>query len=510
MIGGRRNAGVFVASVGGQAKKSVMKRIPVAFWILLPLVLGLGYYVAYPLFESEPTHATMAPQDAVLVERFRDFDTFDRDWYFQLGAEAPSPSAVVATENNVPRLPGVDRSRPIYIAKMPPSRVGTDPTVILFPIADHGTFSEAFNDPEMLEKGRIRRAKHMQKHGSWVAVGASRSAVRTAGQGSLFAEDRGEDYSIAASVPGLAQTAAASPGSVPWRGVLQALNVTDPMMWRRDGDGVGWSVVMPSSPQLRRILSSWTELRMWSWRTEQRIELELTALAGSPAGQALAEAMQGAAAAATGPQFRDARMWAQVPTGAFPALREALLALGVQLPAGLAKATPAGPVSMLATRSTGHPYAVSYALAAPEEAGIDWTEIVGPLPDAGDTRPLAAGDAPLTLLSKGQGRKPPAGVVSYMRHGGEDIVSVGTSAPTAGTRMQAFRSGASEPGPEVAATVDGWRLLLAFGLDEQRAIRVLGPAVGERGLFAALKGTAVLGEVRTNGTTLRVVLRAAP
>ncbi|MDJ0973106.1 MAG: hypothetical protein QNJ98_01425 [Planctomycetota bacterium] len=492
-----------------------MKRLPAFVWILLPVLVGLVYAVVAPLFEREPAHASMAPPGAVLVERFKDLDTFDRDYYFALGKGAPTHSAVLGVENNVARLPGVDRGRPLYLIKMPPSSVGTDATVTVFPVADRDAFEQAFLDPEMLEKGLIRRAKHLQGHGSWAAVGARRGAIRQVGEGTLSAAERGEDFSIAAFLPGLAVTAVQNRQNAPWRSVLAALvdedaSGDDPAVEVRRNQATGELIpVFTGAPRLARILETWRIARLWSWRGEKRVEVELV-----PTSADVVPWLSAAAADTTNdtripapPTLREARMWLRVPNAK---ARVALLALvhtlGVEVPADLREGMHAGGLLVLATRAAGHPYAASYAVVSPREAPLDLSPLLGTVPEPGARAERATGTLPLTVIDVGSDRPSPEGVIAHEVFEGLDVVGVGVSAPTAVTRVRELLARSTTPAWERLGQ-DDWTTIARFALDAGRAAKLLGSTVEERGLFGALHGGFVRGEIRTDGKAVRITLQ---
>ena len=96
-----------------------MRRIPTLVWVFLPLALGVLYALLQPLFAPDPDETNMPPRNAVLVFRYRDVDALDAGHVF---TPPPVPwSEVIAAENNVPGLPGVDRTRPFYVMQLPPN-----------------------------------------------------------------------------------------------------------------------------------------------------------------------------------------------------------------------------------------------------------------------------------------------------------------------------------------------------------------------------------------------------
>lgn len=493
-----------------------MKRLPAFVWICLPLALGLLYAGLAPLFERDPDHAGMAPPGAVLVERFRDMGAFDRNYYFPLPAGALKHSAVLGVENNVARLPGVDTTRPLYLVKMPPSAVGTDANVVVFPLSDRDAFERAFLDPEMLEKGLIRRAKHMHRHGRYAAVGARRGAIRQVGGGTLHAAERGEDFSIAAFLPGLAVTAVQGRQNAPWRSVIDALVDRDPdaagpaIELRRDQASGELIPVLTRAPRMARILETWRIARLWSWRDRKRVEVELVPHSAEtvPWLRAAAEAApeDDPVVPPEPPAFQEARMWLRVPG---PRARRAVLmlvhTLGVDVPEALRAAEGRGAVLVLATRSAGHPYAASYAIASPRATPLDLSALLGPVPEPGGRIERPAGALPLTRIDVGSDRVAPAGYVVRELVGDLDVVGVGASAPAAVTRVRQLLARTSAA-PWQALGDDDWRTIAIFGVDEGRAAKLLGSTIEERGLFGALAGGPVRGEIRTNGRALRITL----
>ena len=493
---------------------SVKRRIPAVVWILLPLALGLLYALVHSWVAPDPNETNMPPSDAVLVFRYRDFDAVDAHHVF-----APLPAAwsvVIGAENNVPGLPGVDRSRPLYEIKLPPN-LRFDSTVVVFPLEDPDRFERAFLDPTLLEKERTRRPKEMQIHGSWGAVGPDLDSVARVGTGTLVCDVRGEAWSLAVDVPGLVQLAMAEANQPLWKGPLGAFGIDfENIELDVNADDGSQSVVFSGTGQLWRIAHAWETVRLWSYPDQRRVEAELTPAADSVVATRMA-ALAGARADARPPPPapREARMWLWVPgVGERALLVAALHAAGVDLPdawTGVGTGTSEEPegeggVLVFGGRASGHPYAVTIGVVAPEGALPDLSAWLGTLPEDGSTRPLARGAAPLTVVDTTHRRPSPSGDVRYRVADGLEMVGIGAETARALDGMQAQLAIETDFVPPEPPG-EGWHLVAAFHLGEDHAAKVLGPALGPGGLLASLESGIVDGALWSNGRILRLEAR---
>ena len=491
--------------------------------ICTPLLIGLLYYVTHGWFSSGPSLDQMAPPGAVLVHRYKNLAVLDRDHVFDLPAEIPSWSAFIALENNVPGLPGVDPERPIFEIKGAP-KIRGDNTTVVFPLSKPDDFEDAFLDPGLLARGRIRRAKQIHIHGSYGAIGPTKDVVARVGTGSLSCESRGEDHAVAADIEGLVGLALAEGRKKPWGSVLDALGVEagnrEKMEVVVDPQTGEQQVRFRGTARLARIVRGWETARMWAWTQEGRIEIEVESRLG-PIRDCLARVAERAGTDGSGlegvPDFGDAHIWAQIPGAeARVAVLRLLPALGVALPesvfadgaltAAWSDTSVAGALLLLGGKTIGHPYATTIAWLANKGVLPELSAFFDDVPALGAQRPVREGALPITVLDPAPRRRAPAGVLLRRQVGSQELGAVGASALGFADRIAAGLPAPSTPFPVALPT--GYTRLLSFGLDRNAARRVLGAALSRGGIFSALAEGHVFGIVSTDGVRLRVDLRA--
>ncbi|MDA1194766.1 MAG: hypothetical protein O2894_06240 [Planctomycetota bacterium] len=494
-----------------------LRTIPAAVWIFLPLALGVLYAGAHALLAPQPTLENLPPPEAVLVQRFRNLDTLDRASFGPRGPQVRPVREIIADERNVPRLPGVDHRAPIHLILLPRGS-HQDASMAVFRVSDPKAFEQAFMHTED-EVGRIRRAQHLHIQGEWAAVGPSRDATRRVGRGDLTCEDLGEDYSLAADIPGLVRHAMQVAKQYPWRGVLEALGVEPhrTIFVQREGQETIEAVV-PGAQRVERIRTAWQTVRMWGWLDEGRIRVDLLPAAGA-LRELLAEQSEAPAAELPAPPS-DAQAWLHVPTArGVRVLANALLACGVRLVpetegadllGGLGAAR--GGVLLWATRGLGTGFAWTLGLTARSGELPPLGAFLPPLASA--PTELPADSAPITKGDTQAEREAPAGSLAFAPGaaapgGAIDIVTFGPSARAALEGMTAHLAtgpvpiaapdGAGEPG-------EGMALVAAFFLAEARASQVLDRALRPGGFLAPLAGGDVRGALYTDGRSLRLLL----
>ena len=491
--------------------------------ICAPLLAGVLYYATHSWFSTGPSLEQMAPPGTVLVHRYKNLAVLDRDHVFELPAEIPSWSAFIALESNVPGLPGVDPTRPIFEIKGPP-KIRGDNTTVVFPLAEPDDFREAFLDPSLLAQGRIRRAKQIHIHGNYGAIGPTKDVVARVGTGDLSCESRGEDHAIAADIEGLVGLALAEGRKKPWVGVLEALGVDagkrENMEIVVDPKTGEQQVRFKGTERLARIARAWHTGRMWAWTEEGRVEIELESKAGATRdGLArAAERVTSPDAPLTNvPDFGDAHIWAHIPDAeARVAVLRVLPALGVALPetvfadgaltARWSDTSIAGSLLLLGGKTIGHPYATTIAWLANKGVLPDLSVFFDDLPALGAQRPIAEGELPITVLDPAPRRRAPAGVLLRRDLGGRELGAVGASALGFADRIEAGLPTPSTPFP--IALPPGYTRLVTFGLERNAARRVLGAALAKGGIYSALAEGHVFGIVSTDGVRLRVDLKA--
>ncbi len=147
-------------------------------WALLPLALALAYAgTSGPRRKARPRSRRWSPptrssSGAGRTSRRSTRSGADPD----AGRNVAAPSVALGAELNVPGLPGVDRTRPLVEAILPPGG-RSDPRLIVLPVADGAALEAKFRDPELPE----RHARHLEVHGAWAASCSDRLVVRDAG-----------------------------------------------------------------------------------------------------------------------------------------------------------------------------------------------------------------------------------------------------------------------------------------------------------------------------------------
>jgi hypothetical protein len=475
-------------------------------WLVLaPLSLGLVYFAAAgPLLRGNPSLRDMVPEEAIEVQRYRNLAVYDATHPAPEtpGRIAPKASAILGAELNLPGLAGVDPSRPLLVATLPPAGRG-NPDVHVLPVADAKTLKETFARPDLAE----RHAKHLAVHGSkspWAALGWDQDAVRRAGRGGgLWAEERGEDWSRVADWPQVVDFALLHAQEAPFRSILAALGY-DESRATRDADG---RLVVPSG-RVPIVRDSWKTVALYGF--PDRIRAELVPSETTELAQALRAAKAAPAAnpraAARFPLEVEAALSCFGPHGR-RAVALALWHAGVAFPADLkpdwfAMSSP-GSLLLVATLSPGALPLWTLGLVAPPGAIPDLAPFGLPTPPAGSSAPLAAGAGGLLAPYGGDA---PAGTVARAGHErlGVDVVAIGADGATAAPKFAALLEAA---GPEERPNEAGVVLLARFRLAAVPAARLLGGALGPGGILAPLSGGAIEGALWTDG--VRLVLEAS-
>ena len=528
------------------------RRLPGWLWVFTPLAVGLLYAAGHALFAPTPTLANLPPPEAVLVQRFKDLDTLDRVSFGPRGPKVRATRELVAQERNVPGLPGVDHTAPVHLVLLPRGR-HQDASMAIFKLEDPGAFEDAFLRTDFLERGLIRHAQHMHVRGDWAAVGPSRDIARRIGRGDLSCETKGEDYAIAADIPGLVAHAMQVPKQYPWRGILEALGVRPgETRFVRDTKTGETRAVVPGATRVERIRTAWDRVKLWGWMDAGRIQVDLHPSAEGPVARALATRAERLDPKAlpidihtlrdAAPPWApaDAEAWLRVPYDADRALlADVLLACGVRfvaedegvdllggLGAGVERRSTADMqeqrgVLLWATRGVGTGYAWTLGLAA-ASGHLPPLKAFLPLPPAqGGSVPLAEDAAPLTSGDTTVPRKAPAGTVRLApavpwtgvdgsgEAGPIDLVTFGPSAEAALEGMKNHLSIASAPPSDPRQAWDpgqGFTHVASGFLKVTRARQVLGRALEPGGFLAALAGGHVRAALYTDGSILRLLL----
>ncbi len=534
------------------APRSLASRVPLAVWILLPLAIGLLYAAGHSLFAPKPTPANLAPPEAVLVQRFKNLDLLDDISFGPRGRDIRAARDVIAGERNVPGLPGVDHTAPIHLVLLPRGR-HQDASMAIFRLEDAGAFEDAFMRTDFLERKLIRHAQHLHIRGGWAAVGPSRDATRRMGRGSLHCKELGEDYAIAADVPGLVEHVMLVAKSYPWRGILESLGVNPAGTRLVHVEGsTAMQAIVPGAQRVERIRTSWDTAKLWGWKEQARIRVDLVPSASGPVAAALkarkAHQHPGPLQISTLTSVAepphapgDAEAWLRIPYDYDrPLLAEALLACGVRFVAeedgvdllgGLAagvgpRVTPAdaGGVLFWATKGIGTGYAWTLGMVSPS-GHLPPLKAFLPLPAEGQTSvDLPANTAPITKGDAATERATPKGTLRLARNvplavgdaGASPTMDVLTFGPTAEAALEGMRNHLSvkqaAPRPP-AADWDpgaGMELVASFFLKSTRAPQILGKALEPGGFLAVLAGGHIRGALYTDGSLFRLLLWRAP
>jgi hypothetical protein len=512
-----------------------MRRPPAAAWVLAPLALALLYVAGHALLAPTPTLANLPPPDAVLVQRFRDLDTFDRDSFGPRGPQARLPHVIVGEERNVPGLPGVDPDAPIHLVLLPRGTT-QDASMVIFRLKDRAAFRRAFLRTDSVERHLVRHAQHLALRDGWAAVGPERDATRRIGMGRLTCADLGESWSIAADVPGLVQSALDTPRQYPWHDLLVALGVQPGKarfvhLLRTDE----LRVVIPGAERPRRLGEAWKTARLWAWMDTGRLRADLEPQPGGPVAAALAAASAAGAAPTRGgpPQApSDAVAWLRVPRAADrPLLAHALYGCGLRFVTegkdvdplgGLGTPPAAGQEGLLlwAVHGVRAASAWTVGLAAPHGSLPPLGAFLPAARPGGDPVELPAGAAPLTRGATAQGDAAPAGHVEAAAAlpwaaGGGPVDAI-TFGPGAHGALEGLRAHLGLPSPprvtDERAAWDpgpGMRSVATFVVRAARARALLGRALEPGGFLAVLRGGDLHGALYTDGHLLRLQVRVA-
>lgn len=490
---------------GGAAGHTNMRRIPSWAYLVLPLALALLYAVAYPLVAPRPTLESVVPRAAVLTARYRGLAQLDLLWCFGRDGQV-RPSEDLAERHNLPGLPGVDRSGHIHWVLLPLSG-RTDPTLLILPVSDAEALEQRFElrdgpqDPARLLR---RHAKHLQRRGDFAALAWDLEAARQLGSGGLTLEDRGEEFGLAVDVKGAIELALAQVGSEPWRSIVEALGGEPARVTGGVDQHTGRRGLVFPFGRAPQVAEAWRTARLWAYAQRQEIEIEL-----EPAQPTLRALLARAAAGPAGEARVGLRTgqqaWLFVPSSAaFEATAGILAAAGVALPELTAPAGEAHiEVRALSNLNETRAWTLEISAGSAHEASL--AALLGSLPAAGESLPLAAGAAPLTLATTRAGAAAPAGQVARSADGAR--LYVGADAER--LARAAVLATAGEPA--------AWRhdarqgALLARGeLSAERALSLLGPALKTGGLFSALGPGALRVVVTTDGRLVRVRLTRLP
>ncbi len=529
------------------------RRVPGWIWVFTPLAIGLLYAAGHALFAPEPTLANLPPPEAVLVQRFRDLDTLDRVSFGPRGPKVRATREVVAQERNVPGLPGVDHTAPVHLVLLPRGR-HQDASMAIFQVEDADAFEQAFMRTDFLERGLIRHAQHLHIGGDFAAVGPSRDIARRIGRGDLTCEDKGEDYCIAADIPGLVEHVMKVPKQYPWREILEALGVRPgETTFVRDAETGATRAVIPGATRVERIRTSWDRVKLWGWMDDGRIQVDLHPSAGGRVAQALATRAERLEVQEFPIEINtllrdapphapsDAEAWLRIPYDVDRALlADVLLACGVRfvsedegvdllggLGAGVERRTTADMqeqrgVLLWATRGAGTGYAWTLGMAA-SSGHLPALKNFLPLPGAeGGSVPLPEGAAPVTSGDTTVPRTAPAGTVELApavpwtngaaedeRTPRVDLVTFGPSAEAAMAGMKNHLAVASKAPADPRQAWDpgeGFEHVASAWIKVTRARQLLDRALEPGGFLAALAGGHIRAALYTDGTMLRLLL----
>ncbi len=488
-----------------------MRKIPPAAWIVLPLLAGVLYALAWPLFAPSPTLATVVPDDAIVTQRFRDAAALDRAWVGPREGGV-SPLERLAEQRNVAGLPGVDRARPIHVVLLPRDE-RPDPSLVILPVSDAKALRARFDDPSFfLEHGRVRHPQQLAVRGDWAAISWDQDEIQRLGTGGTTAADLGETMAMAVDVPATVRFALAAPSDLPWRTILDALGFEvrppDPDTPDAEPD--------VHAPRVARLSVAWKTARLWAWFSDGRLRVDLAPAPG-PLADLLRDAGPSSVATATddvpaAPQ--SAQAWIRTPDArARAVVVRALYDAGVKLP------SPEEGLNRLLDPNQGKGLLV-YASPVPGEGHVVTLAVVAPAGALPDLRPF---DDALSLDAKPSGlpgaRFPllrgdlawsgtlPDVDVRREDVGRWSVLALGASADDVVSRFELHTRTKYVRPSATEAPEPGLRLLSTFGVDGVRARALLGPALGEGGVLAALGGGRIEGEVWTDGTTIRVEAR---
>ncbi len=496
-----------------------MRRPPPALWILAPLILGLLYFFIQPAVRGKPSIEELPPEDTILTWRFRNAAALNDLFPGPRGPTVPLPISIMARDRNVPRLNGVDPEKPIHWLLIPP-RGRLDASMVTFPLDDADAFEAEFNDLRKIEQGYIRHAQYLEIQGDWAGVSHVRDAVRRMGTGGISIPPGDEDFAVIARIPALVDLAMRSARQLPWRPLLEAFGVDlDEVAAAALKSRAGEDAPIPSSARVRRLRDSWSLARMWAWREQGRVRVELEPTRSprffvNQALKALHEAPSPTGLVPAPPA--DAHVWLYVPDAVSRAvLSSTLYSCGVDFPVitagdaetlALQSLTQAGEgddgLLIWGERQSGDAvYALTVGIATPSLAPL--RDTLGDIPEPGATMALPSGAAPFTVIDTGRDRTSPEGSIEHATTNELSVLTYGQSAKKALERFRTHLATNPRFAPPTPPT-EGLRLVAAFYMDRARAEKILGKAVQEGGMLSVLGGGAIRGALWTDGKLLRL------
>jgi hypothetical protein len=494
---------------------------PAWVWILLPVTTGLLYALGYAVLAPTPTLATLPPEDAILVQRFRNLQALDEASFGPRGNGIRAPRDLIAGARNLEGLPGVDPTGPIHMILMPRT-TRPDSSMAVFRAEDADALAAAFHRSDFIARDLTRHAQHLVHRGDWAAIAPNRDDARRIGTGGITAADLGEDQALAADIPRLVDHALSLARQYPWRSILEVLGVRADALYTRTDEATGAALpVLAGDERLEILRTTWAEGRMWAWFEPGRVRVELTPQPGP-----VADALRGVHALpadldadpTAGPPHAPGGAEIEVRIGGGGAVALSALVLracGVPFPTPAGGDDPWGGLSapdsapdgllLWAEPARGSAHAISIGLAAKTLPPL---EGFLPMPPVGASEvPLPADQAALTLGTSEAGLAAPAGtIVRGSAPGDLDVVAFGAGARGVLENLRAHRSAAIEPAPVPGAPAAeaGFRLFARFRIAAARAHLLLGRALEPGGFLAALDGGDLHGTLSTDGRVLRL------
>lgn len=482
-------------------------------WTAVPLILALAYAGVRVVIGNRPSLEAMVPSDAILVWRWKDLDTYDRQRGdpAEVGKTVAAPSAALGAELNVPGLPGVDRSRPIIEALLPLDGVA-DPRLIVLPVADGSALRAKFMDPRLVE----RHARHLELHGAWAASCADRSVARDAGTyASPLPPSEGEDWCLSANWGAFVDFASRPDQAVnePFASVLTTLGFDPTSAVTSETPDGHLVLTVKTTGRVPLVRDAWARVTLRSFPGRITIDLD-------PADDAQ-ELRQVIAAAKPNPvDDREGSM----PTSVEASLhvrgaqgrRILVYALGY---AGLSwpQASAKGEFAALRLGAAGglsawaeiadSPIPVwNVYLAAPKEAFPDLATLGRIEPTDGGPVGYAAGATTLTTLYGANAERSTFLPIPTAADAGLLVTAIGPKADTMRAKAAAALTAHARSTPrDTAARIE----IATFTVAKVPLQRLLGAsALGPTGLFAALAERAIEGRMLVvGGTRLRIELK---